>query len=185
MLSTSQPPLDKFLDHPEPANCPPDLLYTVDEVFDLVASLDISKLTGPDRVSAKFLRGLHILLPLSTVFNQSISQGAFPSDWKIARIVPIPKNPEKSLTKNYRPISILPLISKLLERHIHKLILDHFISFHPISPQQCGFMSGRSTASALLTVTQDLLHSLDDGDEACSVFFDLKILEIDCQAKEC
>ena len=56
-FSTSQPPLDELLDRLEPADCPPDLLCTEDEVFDLVASLDISKSTGPDGVSAKMLKG--------------------------------------------------------------------------------------------------------------------------------
>ena len=60
-FSTSQPPPDEFLDCLELANCPPDLLCTEDKVFDLVASLDISKSTGPDGVSAKMLKGL--LLP--------------------------------------------------------------------------------------------------------------------------
>ena len=57
---------------------------------------------------------------------------------------------------------------------MHKLLLDHFNSFHPISPRQCGFMAGRATTSALLTVTHDILNSLDDGDKVCTVFFDLK-----------
>ena len=141
-----------------------------------MASLDISKSAGPDGISAKMLKGtaVSIVYSLTKLFNQSILQGTLPRAWKIARIVPIPKNTEKSLPKNYRPISILPLINKLLERHIHKLILDHFASSLPISPRQCGFMTGRSTSSALLTVTHDVLHSLDDGNEVCSIFFDLK-----------
>lgn len=163
-FSTSQPPLVGIIDRLEPGNCPSNILCTEEEVFDLVASLDISKSTGPDGVSQGD-RYFHYL----QLFNQSISQRAFPNNWKIARIVPVPENSDKSLSKNYRPISILPLVSKLLERHIHKLILNHFMSFHPISLRQCGFMSGRSTTSALLTVTHDILHTLDDGDEVCSV----------------
>ena len=104
-------------------------------MFDLIASLDTSKSTGSDGVSAKMLEGTatSIVYSLTKLFNQSISQGIFPNDRKIARIVPIPKNSDKLLPKNYRPISILPLISKLLERHVHKLILNHLISFHPIA----------------------------------------------------
>ena len=82
-----------------------------------------------------------IVYSLTKLFNQSILQGTLPRAWKIARIVPIPKNTVKSLPKNYR---------------------------------QCGFMTGRSISSALLTVTHDVLHSLDDGNEVCSIFFDLK-----------
>lgn len=57
---------------------------------------------------------------------------------------------------------------------MHKLLLDHFNSCHPISSRQCGFMAGRSTTSALFTVTHDILNSIDDGEEVCTVFFDLK-----------
>ena len=127
-------------------------------------------------MSAKMLKGTasSTVSSLTKLFNQSISQGTLPSDWKITRIVPIPKTSDKSLAKNYRPVSILSLISKILERHMHKLLLDHFNSCHPISSRQCGFMAGRSTTSALLTVTHDILNSIDDGDEVCTVFFDLK-----------
>ena len=139
--------------------CPPSYLCTEDEVFNLLASLDSSKSTGPDGVSAKMLKetATSITYSLTKLFTQSISKGVFPSDWKIARTVPIPKSADKSLLKNYRPISVLPLVSKLLEKHIHTLIHDHLISFHPISQRQCGFMTGRSTTSALLTVTLGIL----------------------------
>ena len=87
--------------------CPSSYLCTEDEVFDLLTSLDSSKSTGPDGVSAKMLKetATSITYSLTKLFTQSISKGVFPSDWKIARTVPIPKSADKSLPKNYRPIS--------------------------------------------------------------------------------
>ena len=71
-------------------------------------------------MSAKMLKGTasSIVSSLTKLFNQSISQGTLPSDWKIARIVPMPKASDKSMSKNCRPVSIqnLSLISKLLKR---------------------------------------------------------------------
>ena len=100
----------------------------------------------------------------------SITTGCFPKDWKCARITPIFKSSDSSLPKNYRPISILPIISKLLEWHVHSLVFRHLLDSHPISPFQCGFMPGRS---ALCSLTHDWLRQLDDGNEICSVFFDV------------
>ena len=77
---------------------------------------------------------------------------------------------------NYRPISILSVVSKLLERHVHHLLLQHLNAYpcYSISSRQWGFLPGRSTASALLSVTYDWLQQLELGNEVCSVFFDLK-----------
>ena len=111
--STSQPPLEKATDPLEPATCPTEILCIEDEVFDLVASLDISKSAGPDGISAKMLKGtaVSIVNSLTKLFNQSILQGTLPRAWKIARIliVPIPKNTEKSLPKNYIPAYLVKM----------------------------------------------------------------------------
>lgn len=84
------------------------------------------------------------------------------------------KSADPSLPKNYRPISILPIVSKLLERHVHSLIFKHLLQNHPISPFQWSFMPKRSTTSALCTLVHDWLNQLDNGNEICSVFFDVR-----------
>ena len=115
------------------------------------------------------LLGFHTKL-----FNMSIATGCFPREWKCARITPIFKSSDPSLPKNYRPISILPIVSKLLERHVHSLVFKHLLESHPISPFQWGFMPRRSTTSALCSLTHDWLDQLDNGNEICSVFFDVR-----------
>ena len=117
---------------------------------------------------------LAIAPSLTKLFNISIATGCFPTDWKRARITPIFKNSDPSLPKNYRPISILPIVSKLLERHVHSLISKHLLRNHPISPFQWGFMPRRSTTAALCTLIHDWLSQLDNGNEICSVFFDVR-----------
>ena len=101
----------------------------------------------------------------------SIATGSFPTEWKCARITPVFKSSDSSLPKNYQPISILPIISKLLEQHIHSF--QHLCSNCPISKFQWGFIPRRSTVSALCSLTHDWLKELDSGGEICSVFFDL------------
>ena len=114
-----------------------------------------------------------IVPSLTKLFNLSIQNCTFPELWKHARIVPIPKKGDLSLPENYRPISILSLLSKLLERHIHQIISNHLLIHYPISDKQWGFSRGKSTTTALLSFSHDCLQTLDNKAEVCSVFFDI------------
>ena len=111
---------------------------------------------------------------LCRLFILSISSGIFPTDWKLDRITPILKGTNSSLPSGCRPISVLPIASKLIEHHVLlKLIIeDHLRENSPISTKQWGFMSSRSTVSALIRVI-DWLCALDQGYEVCVVFFDI------------
>ena len=106
---------------------------------------------------------------LTKMFNLSIKTGSFPQSWKCARVVPIPK----PFQPNYRPISILPILSKVLEKHVHGIISDHLLLHSPISDQQWGFTTRKSTTSAVLSMTHDCTHALDRGKEVSTVFFDI------------
>ena len=157
-------------------DCPLDLLCNEAEIFDLIVGLDPNKSTGPDGISVTMLRRtVDAVVPsLTKLFNLSLTSGAFPEAWKLARIVPVPKSGDMSSPSNYRPISILSIVSKLLEHHVYQLLFQHLRTNYPISSKQWGFLPGRCTSSALLTVTHDWLHQLELGNEVCSVFFDLK-----------
>ena len=115
-----------------------------------------------------------IVPSLTSLFNLYLSKGIFPADWKLARIVPVPKATEMSSPTNYRPISILSILSKIIERHIHRLLFDYLCYHYPISAQQWGFLPGRSTSSALIYVIDDWLIQLDNRREVCSVFFKIR-----------
>ena len=110
-------PLDIF-------NIPEEFLCTEIQVLDLIRSLDSTKSTGADGISARMLKAtaLSISKSLSVLFNKSITTGKFPTHWKFARVVPIPKPGCSTNPANYRPISILPVLSKLLEKHIYNLL---------------------------------------------------------------
>ena len=159
----------------DPETCPTSILCTEEQVYDLLCSLDTTKSTGLDGVSAFMLKqtAASIAPSLNKLFNLSIASGSFPSDWKCARVTPIFKSSDSSLPNNYRPISILSIASKLLEQHIRSLIFEHLNDNSPISKFQWGFMPHRSTISALCSLTHDWLKDLDNGKEICSVFFDL------------
>ena len=100
----------------------------------------------------------------------SIRTGSFPDCWKTARIVPIPKKGSNTNPGNYRPVSILPILSKVFERIIYTLVSEYLNVNSPISPYQFGFSSGKSTTSALLALSNRILQSLDQGVEVVSVY---------------
>ena len=83
------------------------------------------KSSGPDGISANMLKATAITIAssLCKLFNLSITTGQFPAAWKISNVVPIPKDGDKSVPNNYRPISLLSIVSKLLKRHIHGKVM--------------------------------------------------------------
>ena len=81
---------------------------------------------------------------------------------------------QKGMVTGYHPISILPAVSKLLERHVSDIITDHVCENFPISDHQWGFMHHRSSTSAHIAVLHDWLKAIDDGYEICIVFFNVQ-----------
>ena len=88
-------------------------------------------------------------------------------------IVPIPKGADAAQCSNYRPISLLPLVSTILERIVHNHLLDFLLKHKCLSPLQFGFRPKSSTQEALLCLTHDLIPQLDRGYHVAAVFFDL------------
>ena len=171
-------PLDfQDMDQLEPFSCcPDDLLCSVEEIQWLLEHLDTSKSNSPDGISARMLKltAPSIAPSITNLFNVSIQTGCFPALWKTSNIVPVPKSNNHHVPSNYHPISLLPILGKLIEHHIHFLITEHLSSCHPISESQWGFQVGKSTVSALLATTHDWLQHLEAGQDVCAVFFNLK-----------
>ena len=91
--------------------------------------------SGPDGLSAQMLKATadSIAPSLTKLFNISITLGRFPEWWKTSAVVPIPKTTDLSDASKYRPISLVSVVSKLLERHFHLLISDQLHEFHPLA----------------------------------------------------
>ena len=153
-----------------------DLLCTTEEILSYIQALDATKASGPDGISIKMLKytATSIAPSIAKLFNISIKLGHFPTCWKTSSVVPIPKSSQHNEAANYRPISLLSVVSKLLERHIHQVITIHLNENRPLSNMQLGFQSGKSTVTALLAVTHDWFKALESRHNVCSVFFDLR-----------
>ena len=111
-----------------------------------------------------------IASPVCRLFNLSLSLGKFPNQWKLANVCPVYESDDPTLPKNYRPISLLCIISKCLER----CVFNHCYTL--ISPQlyhlQHGFLRGRSTVAQLLQVYHEVIQALAKGKEIDIAYFD-------------
>ena len=149
---------------------------TVGEVTQLLQNLEVSKASGSDRISAHMLKNTAASFApsINSLFNLSIRLGKVPDQWKHSMIVPIPKPTKSADPGNYRPISLICILCKLLEKHMCNLMHDHLSNSHLLSNSQWGFRPGRSTVTALLSVTHEWLSALERGKEVCAVFFDYR-----------
>ena len=157
-----------------PMDCPDDLLCTEEEVLQLLSNLDTIKTNGHDDISAIMLKStaLSIAPIITELFNCSIKLGKIPTEWKIARVSPISKQGNSSNPSDYRPISLLSILSKILERHVANILIDHYSNI--LSSHQWGFTQGKSTSGALVTAIDAWHKLLDSGTEVCAIFFDYR-----------
>ena len=171
----SSPPLTPYIPEPnlqtnlDPSNFPESLKCSPDYVANMLAMLDTSK---SDNISAMMLKSTasSIVPSLAKLFNTSLAQGTLPTEW---RVVPVPKSDELNYSvPGYRPISILPTVSKIREHHVSNI--DHICEAYPISDRQWGFMHYSSSTSTLISVINDWLSALDNGQKVCVVFFDIQ-----------
>ena len=139
-------------------------------------NLKTNKAIGLDKISARLLKdSADIIAPsLQALINKSFREGKFPSNWKSAKVVALFKNGDKSNCDNYRPISILPTISNIIERAVHKQFYEFLQVNNLLFKDQFGFRNKMSTSSALLQFTDSLLKSMDEGLVSGVVYLDLK-----------
>lgn len=151
-------------------------VVTEDYVKDKLLSLSDDKATGIDDISCKLLKmgADEIVSPLTYIINLSLTKGIFPKKWKKARICPIFKGGDDSELCNYRPISILPILSKILERSVFDQLYPFLDSHSMLHDNQSGFRPKFSTSSALINITDEWLNAIDKGEFIGIVMLDLQ-----------
>ena len=116
----------------------------------IVMDIDVHKSSSILHLNSRILKESFLLLlqQLTHLFNCSLGGNIFPSEWKLGKIVPIPKNKEKKFVTNWRHISLLALPGKLLEKVVHKQLFSHLKFNKLLSEKQHGFTKNKSTSTA-------------------------------------
>ena len=146
------------------------------EVSKIIAGLSVHTASGDDGFSAKIIKAaLPVFVPLITIIiNKSILNQVVPQKWKHACITPIFKSGDRGESTNYRPISVLPTMSKIVEKVIKLQLQSHLDSNHIITENQYGFRRNHSTEACVLNMLNTLYEHADKGELGGVIFIDLK-----------
>ena len=154
--------------------------FHFDQINEAITTKIISNLKpkascGFDNISLQLLKQCSTLIvkPLTAIINQSLTNGIFPDDLKVAKVIPIYKKEDEHQFDNYRPISLLPAISKILEKIAHKQLFAYLTQHKLLYNHQYGFREGHSTELAVLEFIDRIYGHLDNNKTPISVFIDL------------
>jgi hypothetical protein len=151
-------------------------LITDEMVEKKLSQLDPSKAQGPDAVHPRVLKELRGTLarPIRIIYESTLRTGRLPTLWKRANISAIFKKGSRREAGNYRPVSLTSVVCKIQEKFVRDWLMTHLRENHILSPQQYGFVSGRSTTIQLLQVMEKWTAILDEGGEIDVLYFDFK-----------
>ena len=147
-----------------------------EEVRRLCVDINPMKSSGMDEISSKISKDAFMVLinQLVYLFNSLLLIAVFPDAWKVAKVVPLYKGGDREDVGNYRPLSLLPLPGKLLEKIVHKQINDFWDENDFLSHEQGGFRKGYSTVSTIADLTHDLFTQMNVGHTTVAAFVDLR-----------
>ena len=148
-----------------------------EKILKIIRSLNPNKAHGWDEISARMIKMCDsaLIVPSKIIFANCLSKGIFPDIWKHANVVPVHKKNEKNLKGNYRPISLLPIFGKILEKLIFDSLYSHLVSSELLNPNQSGFRPGDSTINQLISITHTIFGAFDCNPplDARSVYLDI------------
>ena len=145
------------------------------ELLDILQSLDKKKSAGIDDIVPKVVSECAILIsrPLLHIINLSFAQGYFPTQLKISKTIPLYKKAETFLPGNYRPISLLSIFSKILQKLMHKRLYSFLSKFNILFDLQFGFREKYSTTLALIEIVDNIRREVDIGKSVIGIYLDL------------
>ena len=146
---------------------------TAERVVKIINTINIKKATGADNIPAKVVRQCKVTVAqqLSSLINLSINTGVFPDSLKVAQVTPIHKKNDPLNKSNYRPVSVLPIFSKVYEKVIEIQLADYFDKI--FNPFLCAFRRGHGCQTTLLRLLEDWHEALDKNQYVATVLMDL------------
>lgn len=149
---------------------------THSEIGNIIDHLKSNVSTGMDQISVKSIKCIkHLVIGnLVNCIDDCLSKGVFPDSLKLAKVTPIHKSGSKSDPNNFRPISVLPICSKIFEKVIYKRLDTYLTSIEYLCPNQYGFRPKSNTMTATIDLTTDIKRHIDQREIALGIFIDLK-----------
>ena len=173
-IPTATTPFGNYLNAPI---CNSFLLFptTATEIETEINGLHPTKSVGPFSIPIKILKTLRVLLskPLAYLYNRSFLTGVVPEKLKIARVIPVYKKGSKTVMNNYRPISLLSVFNKLLEKLMYNRLASFLEKNEILFHGQFGFRSNHSTNHAILLITDKIQKAIERKLYSCGIFLDL------------
>ncbi len=147
-----------------------------EEILGIVSNLNNKHSLDKDGINASTVKTIitAVLEPIKHICNLSLSSGIFPDEMKVAKVIPLYKANDNKEFSNYRPVSLLPQFSKILEKIINNRIKRFITANNVLADEQYGFRDNHSTACALIDLVETLSNSFDKGNFGIGVFIDLK-----------
>ena len=144
------------------------------EIQDQISKLKTDKVAGPFSRPVKILKVLKIVIakPLETSFNISFTTGIVPNSFKAAEVIPAYKKGSQTNLCNYRPVSLLSIFNKLLEKLMCKRLIDFLEKNNMFYDRQFDFRAKHSTDHAILSIIDKIQRAIDERDFSCGIFLD-------------
>ena len=146
-----------------------------DEILRTIMSIPINKSPGPDKIYVRIIRDSlpYVLTPVTNIINSSLLSSTYPDSWKLAEVVPIPKEGNHEIASNNRPISLLPILSKVCEKVALNQLTEYLNKYNLLSPCQSGNKRNHSTETINIDTTDRILKSMDQKKLTALILIDL------------
>lgn len=146
-----------------------------EDIEKIIRNLKFKDSFGYDGISTKLLKDIapSIVSPLTIIVNQMLNTGIFPDKLKLAKIKPLFKKDNPHFYENYRPISLLPALSKIFEKVIYNQLYNHFCVNNLLHPSQYGYREKHSTELAALEMVNNIINKLDKKEIPFNIYIDL------------
>ena len=152
-----------------------DIEFTPYQVQQIISKLPVNKASGPDLVSNQLLKCTSdtICEPLAIIFNKSLSSCTYPQAWKCANLTSVFKKNDNTSRENYRPISLLSCISKIMERLVFNEMYEYFVRNRLLNTRNSGFKKLDSTVNQLVHIVNNIYKGIDNHHDVCMIFLDI------------